>query len=207
MRLRSILAMTILAWAFGQSDLSSVAANSRPSPLASGAGLGQQSGAGECGIPYAGIALCLHRAEGLDLLIEIKNTGNKDEVLNLGLMLANGRSQYPTAIKLMFMDAAGTTHVPDLGPPMIAGRVDPMVLPLPIGASVNFHFHASNHNVWVVSGQVENFKLDPRQNYTVQAEFTGKVVSQAEANLDMKGIVLMPYWIGIVSSNSIKMGP
>jgi hypothetical protein len=44
---------------------------------------------------------------------------------------------------------------------------------------------------------------DLNMQYTIQAQFIGRGVSQAETNLDVKGIALMPYWIGTVASNSV----
>lgn len=54
--------------------------------------------AGKCGKPVTGIALCLSRSAEPDAMLEVRNTSPKDAVLNLGIMLANGARQYPTAL-------------------------------------------------------------------------------------------------------------
>jgi hypothetical protein len=58
-----------------------------------------------------------------------------------------------------------------------------------------------------VSGHIEDFRPDPTKRYTVQAQFTGEGVNQAEANLDVKGIALMPYWTGTLVSNTVASAP
>src|ERR1035441_11099143 len=51
-----------------------------------------------CGAVVEGIALCLSpSAKTGSVTLEVRNTGPKDTVLNLGIMLANGARQYPTA--------------------------------------------------------------------------------------------------------------
>jgi hypothetical protein len=165
--------------------------------------------AGQCGIPVAGIALCLSRfPDPGDATLELRNTGPKDTVLNLGIMLANGARQYPTAITLVLTDAEGRQHHAELaGPAILNGRIDPFIVPFPSGASLRLPLHISE---WVLyaSGHMEEISsLDPKKHYTVQAQFTGKSVGQAEANADVKGLVLIPYWTGVVVSNIVAIGP
>jgi hypothetical protein len=186
--LTAALLVTLTATAFGQ----------RPS----------RETAGTCGAPVAGIELCLSRSPQPDgATLEVKNTGPKDAVLNLGIMLANGARQYPTAITLVLTDAEGRQHHAELAEPaMVGGRLDPFIVPLPSGASLKLPLHISKYALYA-SGHMEDFRPDPNKRYTVQAQFTGKGVSQAEANLDVKGIALMPYWTGAAVSNSAAIGP
>jgi hypothetical protein len=141
-------------------------------------------------------------------MLEVRNTGPKDAVLNLGIMLANGARQYPTAITLVLTDAEGKEHHAELAEPagVIGGRLDPFIVPLPSGASLKLPLHISKC-FWYASGQLEDFEPDPPKHYTLQAQFTGKGVSQDQANLDVKGIALMPYWTGAVVSNAVVIGP
>ena len=169
----------------------------------------QQSGtAGTCGVPVAGIALCLSRSAAPGgATLEVQNTGPKDAVLNLGIMLANGARQYPTAITLMVTDAEGRQYHGELAEPAaVAGRLDPFIVPLPSGASLTLALNISE-DAFYTSGHIEDFRPDPNKHYTVQAQFTGKGVRRAEANLDVKGIALMPYWTGTVISNTVAIGP
>jgi hypothetical protein len=158
----------------------------------------------DCGAVVEGIALCLFPSgQTGSVTIEVRNTGPKDVVLNLGIMLDNGAWQYPNAICLILTDAKGKVHQGVLAEPgIIAGRLDPFIVPLPHGASLILPLDLTKY-VLYSSGQMEELRPDPTNRYTVRAQFTGKSVSQAEANLDVKGLALMPYWTGIALSNTV----
>jgi hypothetical protein len=160
--------------------------------------------AGECGIPVHGLTLCLSPSdEPGRLWLVVRNAEANDTVLNLGAMLANGARQYATAVTLTLRDLAGKEHHGVLAEPaLVGGRLDPFVVPLPKGASLKLPLIITRYAL-DASGGTEDFRPDPKQSYTVQAQFTGKVVSQAEVNLDSKGLALMPYWTGAVVSNSV----
>ena len=156
-----------------------------------------------CGAVVEGIALCLSPSALGSVTLELRNTGPKDAVLNLGAMLANGARQYPSAISLTLTDASGKVHQGVLAEPVIvAGRLDPFIVPLPHGASLILPLDLTKY-VLYTSGQIEELRPDPTKPYMVRAQFTGKGVSQAEANLDVKGLALMPYWTGIALSNTV----
>lgn len=170
---------------------------------------GQQStDTGRCGTPVGGIALCLSRSAGLGgVTLELRNTGPKDAILDLGIMLANGARQYPTAITLTFRDEIGKEHHGVLTEPgLVAGRLDPFIVPLPNHASLKLALDISKYTLYA-SGQIEDSRPDPTKRYTLQAQLTGKGVNQTEANLDMKGIALMPYWTGTLVSNKVTTAP
>jgi hypothetical protein len=162
----------------------------------------------KCGSPANGIALCLSPSEERNgVILEIKNIGPTDAVLNLGIMLANAK-QYPRAVTLLVIDSEGRQHYADLAEPtFIAGRVDPFIVPLPDGASLRLPLHLPKYFYFTATHVIAEFKADPTKHYTVQAQFTGRGVDQATANLDVKGIALMPFWTGTVNSNNIEIGP
>jgi hypothetical protein len=137
-------------------------------------------------------------------MLEVRNTAPRDAVLDLGIMLANGARQYPSAITLTLTDAEGRVHQGVLAEPgFVAGRLDPFIVPLPHGASLSFPLDLTKYALHA-SGQKEELRIDPtKPPYTVQAQFTGNAVTQAEANLDVKGLALMPYWTGIAVSNTV----
>jgi hypothetical protein len=155
-----------------------------------------QSSALSCGKAVQGISICLSQSSDRTLLVEIRNIGPTDSALNLGVMLANGKRQFPTAVQLVLIDSGGTEYRPIMDEPtMVAGRIDPFVVPLPAGASMRVPLHLS--------------KLDTAVNhtktYSAYAEFRGAAVGQAQTNLDSRGIALMPYWVGTVSSGRIAL--
>ncbi|HWC16265.1 MAG TPA: hypothetical protein VG498_04595 [Terriglobales bacterium] len=160
----------------------------------------QQSGfngsTGECGTPTDGIVLCLSKSGEPDgLMLEIRNVGAKDAVLNLGIMV--GARQYPTAITLIFRVGGGPIPFELEGPGVISGRVDPLIVSLPSEASLKLTLHPTQYGLGF-----KDFVRDLK-HYTVQAELTGRKVSQSQANVN--GLVLMPYWMGTVLSNNVQI--
>jgi hypothetical protein len=153
------------------------------------------------------MTICLDQAEGgpskaPKFRVELRNAGQNDLVVNLGMMLANGNRQYPNAVVLALTDAQGKSRRLDLREPaFIAGRMDPFVLPIPVGAT--FSIPVDLDKYWAAESKEFNYKLKPGL-YSLEAQFTGRGVSQQEANLDVKGIALMPYWTGTVASNQLR---
>jgi hypothetical protein len=133
--------------------------------------------------------------------VELRNYGETDLVLNLGAMLGNGRKQYPSAVDLSLTDAQGKSRRLDLVLPPVAGRLDPFILPLPAGAT--FSVPVVLDKYIAAATEDVDYKLKPG-TYFLEAQFTGIGVSQQDANLDVKGIALMPYWTGTVTSNRVQ---
>ena len=72
-----------------------------------------------------------------------------------------------------------------------------MAVPLPPGATFTLPIDLRNclapqENVWDLALTAGRYRLS--------AAYKGEGVSQTSANLDMKGIALMPFWIGDVTS-------
>jgi hypothetical protein len=134
--------------------------------------------------------------------VELHNPGSHDLVLNLGTTLANGTKQRPNAIEFTLTTSDGRNlhlvPIDDLS--MIGGRVDPLIVPLPSKATFSFLINLEKY----LSPQEKDWKLHLSPGrYTLQAEYIGRAVLMTEANLDVKGIALMPYWVGKVSSNPV----
>ncbi|HXN20827.1 MAG TPA: hypothetical protein VN875_21020 [Candidatus Binatus sp.] len=128
--------------------------------------------------------------------VELRNAGEDDLVLNLGFML--GGKQYPDAIVLTLGDTHGKSRPLQLREPFtVAGRVDPLVLPLPAGATFS------------ISVDFEKYLIMPRPEesdfglqagtYTLEAQFTGKGVRPEDFN---HGV--MAYWQDTVTSNLLR---
>jgi hypothetical protein len=134
--------------------------------------------------------------------VELRNVGDSDLILNLGIMLANGRRQYPNAIVLTITDSLGKARRFDLREPAyIAGRVDPLIVPLPVGST--FSVPVDLDKYWAATSKEFEYKLE-RGPYLLEAQFSGKAVPQQQANLDVKGIALMPFWMGSITSNRLQ---
>jgi hypothetical protein len=126
---------------------------------------------------------------------ELRNAGVQAVVLNLGMMLGNGREQYAERIRLLLTGAHGEQlHLEMTGPTTINGRVDTMVVPLPPGATFTLPIDLRNYNAW--REKVWDLAL-PAGRYTLTAEYKGEGVSQISANGDT---ALMPFWIGDITS-------
>ncbi|RXS96944.1 hypothetical protein [Silvibacterium dinghuense] len=125
--------------------------------------------------------------------MELRNATSQDQTFNVGISLANGAKQYPHAVKYTLTLPSGQVlHLEPVEPGFIAGRVDPLIASLPVGAAFSFEvdlrkYAAPKEKIWKI-----NF---PPGSYTLQAQFTGRAVSMAEANLDFKGVALMRYWL------------
>jgi hypothetical protein len=135
-----------------------------------------------------------------DFKVALHNAGENDFVLNLGIMLANGKQQYPRAIFLMIADAAGKTRRFDLiEPGFIAGRLDPLVVPLGVGATLSIPVDL--HKYWAAKSFEFDYRLKPG-TYFIEAQFIGTGAS--DHNSDMAGVGLMPYWQGTIISNRLQ---
>jgi hypothetical protein len=130
----------------------------------------------------------------LRVWVVLDNVSTDDLVVNLGLMLANGKKQLPMAVRLIVIDGDGKEHILRRNEPGIAGRVDPFVVPL------------SSGNRYAISCDLEDWRerLEPGR-YRVRAEFVGEAVTRNKVSLDTTGLVLMTYWTGTISSDDVQV--
>ena len=130
--------------------------------------------------------------------LALQNVGKKALVLNLGIMLANGKEQYSTAVKLIFTGPNGKNYEfhNNIGRhPGIAGRVDPFVVPLAVGCT--YILKVDFDNYWFVPVGASL----PKGQYRITAVFDGKTADYI--NLDVEGMALMPYWTGTIKSKEL----
>jgi hypothetical protein len=99
----------------------------------------------------------------------------------------------------MFTDETGKTRRFDLIEPGIAGRLDPLVVPLGIGATLSIPVDL--HKYLAAKSMDFDYKLKAGR-YFIEAQFTGTDAS--DHNNDMAGVGLMPYWHGTVISNRLQ---
>jgi RNA polymerase sigma factor (sigma-70 family) len=132
------------------------------------------------------------------LSVVVENVGPEDIVVNLGMMLANGKRQFPTAVRLTVTDAAGKARAftRSVGP--VAGRVDPFVVPLGSGCGYTLPCRLVDYADAADPGAA----LAPG-TYTVTASFQGERVTQT--NGDTAGLALLPYWRGTVRSGAVPL--
>jgi len=135
--------------------------------------------------------------------VTLSNVGDKDLVLNLGTVLANGRKQYASAVVLLWKplpspvtkNAGPTELLLPRGPGGVPGRVDPFIVPLPAGASYVLKASLKDYGV---AGR----PLEPKPGrYEVTAIYTG--AAAAFRNPDTAGFALLTVWLGKISSKPV----
>jgi hypothetical protein len=123
--------------------------------------------------------------------VSLRNLGPNDAVLNLGVSLGNGARSYPDKLSLVARGPDGALHkLHFAGMGAVAGRLDPMVVPLPMGSSYTVHGR------WWASGVTAG-------KYAFFVEFQG--TPARNANLDMPGMNVMKCWLGKLNSNEITL--
>jgi hypothetical protein len=137
-------------------------------------------------------------SESPSFTVQFHNATQNALILNLGTMLANGQKLFLDGVDLIVTDPEGKTrHLLDIRTPaIIAGRVDPLVLPLCAGCNFSFPVDFTNYRL------ADEPNINPG-HYSLEARFVGKAVSRESANLDMPGIALMPYLLGTATSNRL----
>ena len=132
--------------------------------------------------------------------ITLENVGDKDTVLNLGMMLANGKVHLPDAIRLILIDSMQNSrelHFSEKRYPGIAGRVDDYAVPLRAGSA--YTVKMSLDDFWCPKTKEFRLKLKPG-TYRIRSELTGKGANFV--NSDMRGMKLMNFWKGTLQSDT-----
>ena len=153
-------------------------------------------------VAIASVTAGMWPRRGAQLTIALHNVGDKDFVLNLGSMLANGKVMFPDAIQLTLTDEMGLTRELqffDRRYPAVAGRVDDFIIALRSGST--YLLRTSLDNYW--SKATKEFTVTlPEGRYKITARLDGQ--GARSVNLDTAGIALMNFWKGIVHSNVLE---
>ena len=169
---------------------------------------GQSAESPQWGAPVDGLQMSISAGDSSNVdvpkfQVAMRNLGRRDVVLNLGIMLANGKVQLPDRIRLNLTDASGRTQELrffDKRYPAIAGRVDDYVVPLRIGSTYTVTFDLDQF--W--SPDTKDFQLRlPSGKYQIAAQFEG--VGAKTSNLDMPGMKVMNFWMGKLQSNALAV--
>ncbi len=133
--------------------------------------------------------------------VSLENAGDKDLMLNLGMMLANGKVMMPTAIHLILVDAKGGSRellFSDRRYPGVAGRVDDFIVPLRAGST--YSLCLSLNDYWCP--KTKEFQIALRAGeYRIHAVLDGQ--GAQHVNSDTAGMKLMNIWQGRLSSAPI----
>lgn len=82
--------------------------------------------------------------------------------------------------------------------PGVAGRLDPFVVPLPVGSDYALNLPLDQFVQSEGGGRIDLTAKD----YRLVAELVGQPVTQT--NSDLRGLALMQFWQGTVQSNEAK---
>lgn len=93
------------------------------------------------------------------LRVEFRNGGEKDLLLNLGIMTRHGAEQYPTAVSLIVVDAQGDEKWLELKRPHQDSKIEPFFMPLPAGAT--FSFGVDLDDYWTPTSEEDDYTLKP----------------------------------------------
>ena len=133
----------------------------------------------------------------IEFYLAFQNIGSKDFVLNLGMMLGNGKVQEPDAIRLMLTDPNGQTRGFQCSKVRaIGGRVDDFLAALPVGATYVLRL---NLNQYCCIAPVVKLTAG---RYRIAAQFKGR--GAQFVNLDTPGIRLLNFWMGSVQTNPLE---
>jgi hypothetical protein len=175
-------------------------------PLASSRAQSAESPA--WGAPVDGLRMSISAADSVRtdspvFHLAFQNAGEKDLILRLGYMLANGRVQLPDRISLTLTDANGRTRklrFLDWRYPAIAGRVDDYIIPLRSGSIYTLDLSLDQF----CSPETNEYelRLSPGK-YQIAAEFEG--TGAKAVNMDAPGIKLFNFWSGKLQSNVLTV--
>jgi hypothetical protein len=104
--------------------------------------------------------------------VELRNVGENDLLLNLGIMSRSGEQLYPTAVSLILVDSQRLLQLIELkrSLPDTAAEKETLYLPLPVGAT--FSFPVDLNNYWAVNSKEFDYKLKPG-TYWLAAHLNG----------------------------------
>ena len=152
----------------------------------------------DAGIKLSIVDVSSEVADAIKLRLAFENANEEDAMLNLGIMLGNGKFQLPTQIRLTLTDESGKSrvlHFSDKRFGGIAGRVDDYFLPLRAGSTYSLTLNMSNF--WCPKSKEPSIGFSP-QEYKIRASFAGQ--GARNLNADTEGLQHMPFFVGKVRS-------
>lgn len=151
------------------------------------------------GPPSNGIQVCLTLIDPKlnDLQIAFRNIGDHDVVLNIGIMLANGKVHVPDNIVLNVTDAHGKSCVLKFDS-RASGRVDDYMVPLRVNSI--YTLRIKSDQVSGLNAHNLDIALLPGIN-RLKAQYRG--TDAQHVNSDVEGIKAMNFWLGTAESNTL----
>lgn len=101
--------------------------------------------------------------------VELRNSGEKDLLLNLGVMIRNGEQQYPTALSLTIVDAQGESQLLELKIPLQVRDAVRETLTLPLSVGATFSVPVDLDDYWAPT--FKGFYTLKPGTYSLAAQF------------------------------------
>jgi hypothetical protein len=136
--------------------------------------------------------------------VVLENVGDGDLNVKLGYSLANGKSHHPAALRLLALRTGKKTRTLLYMKGRlagVAGRLDPLVVPLPAGSRYTLRCAFDQFADAETGGPIDL----PAEGYRIAAELVGQAVTKQEVNPDRQGLALMPFWEGKARSNEVQL--
>jgi hypothetical protein len=140
----------------------------------------------------------LRSGHGLPVFeLKLRNTGDHDLVVNIGMLL--GTKQYPEAFHFSLVDASGTSYqlLRKGSAAGVAGRSDPLIVALPMEASFSFPVDLS---VYCSFAEGCPLRLRPGR-YTISADYDSSAQLDSEMFHLWKGRLQAPAVPFVIDSN------
>jgi len=138
-------------------------------------------------------------ATTLQFRVAIENAGERDAVLNIGLMMANGQVLLPTALFLTITDSQKVgrelSFFSDRGSGRLSGKMDDYVVPLRPGATYTIAVDLNDY--WAAAT-----KQFPLRLLTGEHTVVARLVARG-AQYSKGDIALLNFWTGTVRSNEL----
>ena len=147
------------------------------------------------------MSLTFSASDNSEFELAFRNIGERDVMLNLGSMLANGKVQLPDRVTIDLTDAQGKNRRFRFSDPNhggVAGRMDDYIIPLRAGSMYTLTLKLNQF--WCPETKEFGISLLPGKN-ELTAKFEGS--SANLINLDTPGIKLMNFWLGKLESNTL----
>ena len=134
------------------------------------------------------------------LQLVLRNAGETDTSVRLGVILANGRWHEPKELVLE-LTRNGWSETEELifnsGRRDLAGRIDHWIVPLPAGSAFHFPLRSAD---FVSRTQ----PTPPEHPEALAARLTGRAID-ANLNPDMGGLTVWRVWTGTITSNRLQL--
>jgi len=135
-------------------------------------------------------------SNSLRIHITFENVSDDDALLNLGMMLANGKTLVPDAIRLVLNGPDGQSRELKFHNTRVAGRIDDYIVPLRAGSAYTIKLSLKEY--WCPETKESYLRLNSGR-YELRAKFIGK--GARHVNSDTEGLGLIHFWTGKLNSD------